>query len=368
MKIPFLEFHASVQELRPRLDEACARVLDSGWFLLGPELNALEKELAQYAHVSHCVGVGNGFDALKLILKGYEIGAGDEVIVPGNTCLPTWMSVSATGAQPVPVDPHPATFNLDPDLVVKALTDRTKAIVPVHLYGQPAEMSSLAEIAREHGLKLIEDAAQGAGARYRRQPVGSLADAAAFSFYPTKNLGALADAGAVLTDDPALAERVRLLRNYGSVKKHHHEILGENSRLDELQAAILREKLAVLDEWNDRRRRLAAVYFEILAGHAPVILPQVPEWADPNWHLFVVQVAHREQIVTTLAGQGIDTAVHYPIPPHQTTAYKSQSDRFAPLPVTEKLADSVLSLPLHPHLSEPEVSTIAHALKAATAV
>lgn len=362
MSVAFLDFHGAVSELRPGLDAAYRRVLDRGWFLLGEELAAFETEFASYCGARHCAGVGNGFDALKLALKAYGIGAGDEVIVPGNTCLPTWMAVSATGATPVPVEPLLDTYNLDPARVSEAITGRTRALVPVHLYGQTADMEPLMAIAEQHGLVVIEDAAQAAGARCGGRRVGTLGHAAAFSFYPTKNLGALADAGAVVTADAEIAEKVRLLRNYGSIEKHTHDIEGENSRLDELQAAFLRCKLQVLDEWNGRRQRRAEIYLERLGGHERLALPQVPNWAKPVWHLFVVRVKNRAAVVAALDAAGVGTAIHYPIPPHRSGAYREAARAYPPLPVTEALSEGVLSLPLHPHLDATAIETVADTL------
>jgi dTDP-4-amino-4,6-dideoxygalactose transaminase len=257
VRVPFLDLKAAHAELRAELDAAYARVMDSGWFVLGDELAAFEAEFAAYCGARHCVGVGNGLDALHLILRAMQIGPGDEVIVPANTYIATWLAVSYAGAAPVPVEPDPRTFNLDPARVEAAVTPRTKAVMPVHLYGQPADVDAVREVAARHGLRVIEDAAQAQGARYRGRAAGSLADAAGFSFYPGKNLGAAGDAGAVTTDDDALAAELRRLRNYGSPAKYQHDVKGFNSRLDELQAAVLRVKLRRLDEWNARRAAVA---------------------------------------------------------------------------------------------------------------
>ncbi|HKR64756.1 MAG TPA: DegT/DnrJ/EryC1/StrS family aminotransferase, partial [Thermoanaerobaculia bacterium] len=287
--VPFLDLAAAYDELRDELDAAALRVLHSGWYILGPEVEAFEHEFASYCGARHCVGVGNGLDALQLMLTAAGIGAGDEVIVPANTYIATWLAVSRAGATPVPVEPDAATHNLDPAGVEAAITARTKAILAVHLYGQPADMTSLSAIAKRHALLLFEDAAQAHGATWHGARAGSLADAAAFSFYPGKNLGALGDAGAVTTNDAALADRVRLLRNYGSRVKYEHEVQGGNSRLDAVQAALLRVKLKRLDEWNDRRRVIARRYSSELAN-----CPHVLEGADPSWHLYVITSDRRD--------------------------------------------------------------------------
>src|SRR5665213_3171304 len=264
MKVPFLELKPAYLELKDEFDAAYHRVMDSGWYLLGKELEAFESEFTQYCEVKHCLGVGNGLDAIHLILRGYDIGPGDEVIVPSHTFIATWLGVTFAGATPVPVEVNPQTYNLDSNLIEAAITPRTKAILPVHLYGQTADMDPIMEIARRHKLKVVEDAAQAQGARYKGRRAGSLGDAAAFSFYPGKNLGAFSDAGAVTTNDLQLAERMARLRNYGSKIKYQHEEVGLNSRLDELQAAFLRIKLRHLDEWNERRSKIAAVYLDRL--------------------------------------------------------------------------------------------------------
>src|SRR5205807_8471212 len=266
MKVPFLDFVAPYEELKPELDEAYFRFMRSAWYILGKEVEAFEQEYAQYCGSKYCVGVGNGLEALHLILRAYEIGKGDEVIVPSNTYIATWLAVSYADATPVPVEPDPRTYNLDPARIEAALTPRTRAILPVHLYGQPADVDPIMDLARKHGLKVLEDNAQAQGARYKGRRTGSLGDAAGNSFYPGKNLGAFGDAGAVTTNDAGLADRVRTLRNYGSRKKYYNECIGYNSRLDELQAAFLRAKLKKLDEWNNRRRAIAERYLAAWAN------------------------------------------------------------------------------------------------------
>ncbi|MGH2947287.1 MAG: DegT/DnrJ/EryC1/StrS family aminotransferase [Solirubrobacteraceae bacterium] len=359
-RIPFLDVPAAYAELQEELDAAARRVMASGAYILGPEVTAFEEEFAAYCGVRHAIGVGNGLDALRLILLAYDIGPGDEVLVPSNTFIATWLAVSQTGAMPVPVEPDPATHNVTAAAVEAAITPATKAIMPVHLYGQPADADPLLALGRDRGIPVIEDAAQAQGARYRGRRAGSLADAAGFSFYPGKNLGALGDAGAVTTDDDALAERVRMLRNYGSRVKYHHDVQGTNSRLDSLQAAFLRVKLRRLDEWNERRRALAARYLEQLARVEELTLPVVSEWAEPVWHLFVVRHPRRDELQARLADAGIDTIIHYPIPPHRTGAYAGG----ASLPVAELLADEVLSLPIGPHLALEDAERVAQAVGA----
>jgi len=364
--VPFLDFQAAHQEIRRELDAAYERTLNSGWFVLGKEVEAFEREFADYCEAEHCVGVGNGLEALHLILRAYGIGAGDEVIVPSNTYIATWLAVSYAGATPVPVEPDEQTHNLDPALVEAAITQATKAILPVHLYGQPADMGPLNALAARRGLKVIEDAAQAHGARYRGRRVGGLGDAAGFSFYPGKNLGALGDGGAVVTHDACLADRVRALRNYGSRVRYHNEVQGFNSRLDELQAAMLRAKLKHLDDWNGRRAEVAAHYRQALADTG-LGLPDVPAWAEPVWHLYVVQSARRDALQQALAGAGIGTLIHYPIPPHVQPAYACAGYRLGDFPVAERLAGRVLSLPMWPHLAPADIARVAEAVHAALA-
>jgi dTDP-4-amino-4,6-dideoxygalactose transaminase len=350
MKVAFLDVRAAYEELRADLDAAYHRVMDSGWYLLGNELEQFESEFAAYCEASCCVGIGNGLDALHLILRSYGIGEGDEVIVPSHTFIATWLAVSYAGAKPVPVECDPETFNIVPELIEAAITARTRAIIPVHLYGQPADMDPILRTARKHGLKVIEDNAQAQGARYKGRRTGALGDAAATSFYPAKNLGSFGDAGAVTTNDPELADRVRCLRNYGSSKKYHHDIQGFNSRMDELQAAFLRVKLRRLDEWNDRRRLLAARYLRELDELPELKLPFVPDWAEPVWHLFAVRHEHRDEFQDSLSKAGIQTLIHYPIPPHLSGAYGDAGWKSGDLPKAEQIATTELSLPIGPQL------------------
>ena len=358
MRVPFLDLKAPYAELRDELDAAYRRVMESGWFIMGDELRSFETEFAAYCGTRHCVGVGNGLEALHLILRGLGVGPGDEVIVPSNTYIATWLAVSYAGAKPVPVEPDPETHNLDPERVHDAITPRTKAMIPVHLYGQCADMDPLRDLASRYGLKVIEDTAQAHGAQYKGSRAGSLSDAAAFSFYPGKNLGALGDAGAVVTNDDALADTVRVLRNYGSREKYYNETKGYNSRLDELQAALLRVKLLKLEEWNERRKHIAARYLCELEGAGGIKLPRVPSWADPVWHLFVVQHPDRERLQSHLTAAGVGTLIHYPKPPHLQEAYAELGYSRGTFPIAEQMADEVLSLPIGPHMSDADVDYV----------
>jgi dTDP-4-amino-4,6-dideoxygalactose transaminase len=360
MLVPFLDLRRLNKSLKDPLDEAFRRVMDSGLFVMGQELEIFESEFAAYCGVKHCIGVGNGLEALSLLLQAYEIGPGDEVLVPANTFIATWFAVSQCGATPVPIEPSQNTYNMDPSKVFSAITDRTRAIIPVHLYGQPAEMDSLNQIALEHGLLVIEDAAQAHGARYKGRRTGALGHAAATSFYPGKNLGALGDGGGVLTNDDDIAELVRRRRNYGSKSKYLHEIIGGNSRLDEIQAAFLRVKLAALDEWNARRRIVANKYSTLLDG-IEIVLPFVAEYSDPCWHLYVIRTQQRAQLQLHLDRMGVSTLIHYPIPPYRQNCYKNVGeDNF---PITDQLSGEVLSLPISPDLSNEEVEYVISAIQ-----
>lgn len=361
--IPFLDLKSAYAELKPELDAAYARVMASGWFVLGQEVEAFEAEYAAFCGTRHCVGLGNGLEALELVLRAWEIGAGDEVIVPSNTYVATWLAVTAVGATVVPVEPTPGGPNIDPERIAAALTARTRAIMPVHLYGEPADMEAIAALAARHGLKVIEDVAQAQGARVRGRRTGSLGDAGAHSFFPSKNIGAFGDGGAVTTDDPALAERLRVLRNYGSRVKYVNLERGCNSRLDELQAAFLRAKLPRLDAWNERRRLIAARYDDRLAGIPGLGLPRVPQWAEPVWHLYVVRTRRRADLVTALEAQGIGSLIHYPIPPHLQQAYADRGQGKGRYPLAEELAETVLSLPIGPHLPLEAVDQVAQVVR-----
>jgi dTDP-4-amino-4,6-dideoxygalactose transaminase len=357
MRVPFLDLQAPHQELNEELEGASRRVIASGHFILGPELEAFEVEFAAYCGVRYCIGVGNGLEALKLILQGYAIGPGDEVLVPAHTFIATWLAVTHAGATPIPVEVDPKTANLDPARLEAAITPRTRAILPVHLYGQPADMAPIRKIAVHHHLKVIEDAAQAHGARYQGQRAGRLGDAAGFSFYPGKNLGALGDGGAVTTDDAELAGRIRMLRNYGSREKYVHDLPGFNSRLDELQAAYLRVKLRVLDVWNARRSTVAAHYAAAL-GNTGLVLPEVPAGIEPSWHLYVVRTNRRQELQESLAAGGVGTLIHYPLPPYRQQAYSGLRIDPGRFPVSEALAEEVLSLPMGPHLTDEQVGVV----------
>jgi dTDP-4-amino-4,6-dideoxygalactose transaminase len=361
-EVPFFEARSTYLELRDELDRAYGRVMESGRYILGEEVAAFEEEFAQYCGAAHAVAVDSGLDALKLALEACGVGPGDEVIVPTNTFIGTWLAVSHTGATPVPVEPDPRTHNLDPERVARAIRPSTRAIVPVHLYGQPADMPALLSVAAHHGLKVIEDAAQAHGASLGGRRTGTFGDAAAFSFYPTKNLGAFGDGGAVVTGRADVAERVRSLRNYGSTRKHSHEIPGFNSRLDPLQAAFLRVKLARLNAWNERRGVLARFYLNRLAGVDDLVLPEIPEDSSPVWHLFVVRHPRRDAIRDHLARQGIETAIHYPVPPHLSPCYATLGWKRGDFDIAEELADTVLSLPMGPHVAANDAELVVTAL------
>ena len=355
--IPFLDLSAAYSELKPKIDTAVSRVLESGWYILGPEVEAFEAEWAVYCEAKHAVGLANGLDALTLALRALDIGPGDEVIVPSNTYIATWLAVSGVGATPVPVEPDVATHNIDPTRIEAAITSRTRALLPVHLYGQPADLDPILDIAQRHGLRVVEDAAQAHGARYKGKRIGTHGDIVCWSFYPGKNLGALGDAGGITTNDAALAERVALLRNYGSRQKYVNEEAGMNSRLDPIQAAVLRVKLGALDEWTERRRAVASAYTVGLA-ECGLILPHVPDWADPAWHLYVVRTSDREALQDRMTEAGIGTLIHYPIPPHMQKAYANMNLAEDTLPLARQLAAEVLSLPIGPHLDLRSIASV----------
>ena len=362
--VPFLDLKAAYLEIKEELDAAYHRVMGSGWYILGGEVSAFEDEWAAYCGVKHCVGVGNGLEALHLALRAMGVGEGDEVIVPSNTYIATWLAVNYAGASPVPVEPDPRTYNLDPARIECAITPRTKVILPVHLYGQPADMDPILEIARRHGLRILEDAAQAHGARYKGRMVGTSGDAACWSFYPGKNLGAFGDAGAVTTNSNELANRIRLLRNYGSRQKYLNEVKGFNSRLDPLQAAFLRVKLHHLDAWNNRRRKLAALYREGLADLDGLVLPSVPKGMNPCWHLFVVRCPERDLLQRHLTRVGIGTLIHYPVPPHLSDAYSGGRLPAGEFSIAEAMANEVLSLPMGPQLSGEAASVVMDSIRA----
>ncbi|WP_304525793.1 DegT/DnrJ/EryC1/StrS aminotransferase family protein [Halomonas sp. I5-271120] len=348
--------------MKQPINDAVSRVLTSGWYVLGPEVEAFEAEFADYCGVDHCVGVANGLDALILALRSLEVGPDDEVIVPSNTYIATWLAVSTVGATPVPVEPDPATHNIDPARIEAAITSRTKVLLPVHLYGQPADLDPILALAKRHDVRVVEDAAQAHGARYKGQRIGGHGDIVCWSFYPGKNLGGMGDAGAITTHVAELADRVAMLRNYGSREKYVHEVQGLNSRLDPLQAAVLRVKLQVLDEWTERRRAIAAVYSDALSGTG-LVLPYVPKWADPAWHLYVVRSQRRDALQADLKESGVATLIHYPIPPHRQRAYAGHSVAQEVLPLADQLAGEVLSLPMGPHLYPEQAKQVVEAVK-----
>ena len=361
MNIPFLDLGAAYRELKSEIDAAIACSLASGLYIGGPEVDAFELEFAAYAQAQHCMGVANGLDALHLALRAMDVGPGDEVIVPSNTFIATWLAVSQCGATPVPVEPDAQTFNIDSRRIEAAITSRTRVILPVHLYGQPADLDPILAIARKYGLRVLEDAAQAHGARYKGQRLGAHGDAVAWSFYPGKNLGAMGDGGAVTTNDAQLADRIRVLRNYGSRVRYVNEVQGYNSRLDPLQAAILRVKLMHLDSWNARRSAIAQRYQQGLAGSG-LSLPHVPEWAEPVWHLYVVRHPQRDALHKSLADAGVGTLIHYPIPPHRQQAYSQAGWGAGDFPVAERMAGEVLSLPIGPQLGDEQAMKVIHCI------
>lgn len=353
--VPFLDLRAGYLALKPEIDVAVARVMDSGWYILGPEVEAFETAFSKFCKAEHCVGVANGLDALILSLRALDVGPGDEVIVPSNTFIATWLAVSAVGAVPVPVEPDPLTYNIDPALVPSAITSKTRAIIAVHLYGQPADLDPLIATAHEHGLVVIEDAAQAHGAEYKKSRIGAGGDVVCWSFYPGKNLGALGDGGAITTNRADVAMRVKTLRNYGSNQKYVNVEQGTNSRLDPIQAAILSVKLDHLADWTLKRQAIAKNYFDNLRG---VTLPFVPDWADPVWHLFVIRHDKRDELMSSLAEEGISTMVHYPIPPHLQDAYKIACYEKGSFPLAEKFAADMLSLPIGPQMSDDDQNRV----------
>ncbi len=362
-QVAFLDLQPSYAASREAIDAALLRVAGSGWFLLGQELTTFEAAYARYCGTAHCAGVANGLDALELGLRALGVGEGDEVIVPSNTYIATWLAVSACGARPVPVEPDPLTFNIDPARVQAAITPRTKVILPVHLYGQCADMDALQAIAAKHGLRLLDDCAQAHGARYRERPVGGLADISAWSFYPGKNLGAFGDAGGVTSNDAALIDQVRVLRNYGSRIKYRNEVKGVNSRLDEIQAAVLSAKLPQLEAATNERRAIATQYLQGMRG-ASLMLPHVPDHAEPAWHVFVTRHEDREGLQARLAERGVATLIHYPVPPHLQPAYAELGCGPGAFPISEAIHREVLSLPLWPGMGQARIERVIEAVKA----
>lgn len=356
MNVPFLDLSFAYSLIKEEVDEAYHRVMNNGWFIMGPELETFESAFAAYSGTKHCIGTGSGLEALHLGLRAKSIGEGDEVIVPAHTFVATWLAVSQCGATPVPVSCLNDTYNIDPQKIEAAVTPKTKAIMPVHLYGQTADMDPINAIAEKHGLFVIEDAAQSQGALYKGRPSGSLGHAAATSFYPGKNIGAFGDGGALVTDDDELAARLRRLRNYGSVVKYEHLEAGYNSRLDELQAAFLSVKLKHLNAWNSKRQKIAVLYQDAFKDTS-LTIPFVPEWSDPVWHLYIIRTKERAKLQAWLEEKGVGTAVHYPIPPNKQKCYAELKlqDRFEQ---ENSMANEVLSLPLSPFMTEDQVSYV----------
>ena len=365
MKVPFLDLSAAYSELKTEIEAAVLKSLRSGWYIGGQDVEAFEHEFAAYTETRDCVSVANGLDALHLALRALNVGTGDEVIVPTNTFIATWLAVSRCGATPIPVEPLESTFNIDPVGIEEAITPRTKAIIPVHLYGQPADLDPILDIAHKRGLYVLEDAAQAHGARYKGKRLGGHGDVVAWSFYPGKNLGALGDAGAVTTNNTDIANRIRILRNYGSGTKYVNEVKGYNSRLDPVQAAVLSVKIKVLDAWNARRAKIARRYSEAFVG-TDLELPVVPKWAEPVWHLYVVQSSYRDELQKALEKAGIGSLIHYPIPPHLQHAYANAGFAKGRFPIAERLSSQVLSLPIGPQLEEGDVDEVITAIITAT--
>lgn len=361
--VPFLSLGEAISDIRPDLDDAYARVMAGGQFIRGPEVSAFEEEFAAVSGTAHAVGTGNGFDALVLALGALGIGPGDEVITPCHTFIATWLAISATGAKPVPVDVDPVTWTITAEAVEAALGSATRAVIPVHIYGHPVDMDPILDLCRANDIRVVEDAAQAHGAKYKGRTIGGLGDAAAFSFYPTKNLGAFGDGGAVTTDMGELAERVGMLGNYGAAEKDWSLVSGVNSRLDELQAAFLRVKLAHLDRWNTDRRRIAARYLSELSN-LPLGLPPAEDWAAPVWCVFAVRSKRRDDLAAFLHARGIGTQVHYPFPPHLQDAYRDLPVDRARLAESESVAREVLSLPIWPHMTDDMVNRVIEGIKA----
>lgn len=365
MRIPFLDLQASYEELQSEVDDAIGRVLNSGSYILGPEVAAFESEFADFCDAGYCVGVGNGLDAIYIALMALGIGPGDEVLVPANTYIATWLAVSQCGATPVPIDSSLDTYNIDPRLISDAVTNKTKALIVVHLYGHPAPLDEISLIAKNHNLKVIEDAAQAHGASYKGKRIGGHSDMVTWSFYPGKNLGAFGDGGAITTNNKDLAKSASIIRNYGSESKYIHDVNGINSRLDPLQAAVLRVKLSKLNEWNDRRRRIAKSY-TLAFDASELVTPSEPSKSNSSWHLYVLRHRNRDAIVRQLNEIGVNVLIHYPIPPHLQKVYSYLGYDYGRFPVTEKLAKEVFSLPLGPHLPSDDVEKVIRAVLTVT--
>lgn len=357
MSIPFLDLHATYKELEVEIDSAVKRVLNSGFYILGPEVENFENEYAQFCDANYCVGVGNGLDAIYISLKALGVGVGDEVLVPTNTYIATWLAVSQCGARPVPVEPSIDSYNIDASLIAKAVTNKTKAIIAVHLYGRPAPLDEILSFAKQFNLKVIEDAAQAHGAIYKNKKIGGHSDMVTWSFYPGKNLGAFGDGGAITTNCEELAKKAAVIRNYGSERKYVNDVRGLNSRLDPLQAAILRVKLSKLDEWNARRIEIAKTYDDAF-GSAGFYIPKEESGCRSSWHLYVLRHSNRNDIVKALDSLGVSALIHYPIPPHLQNAYSNLEYVSGDFPIAEKLSNEVFSLPIGPHLSTEDMQRV----------
>jgi dTDP-4-amino-4,6-dideoxygalactose transaminase len=358
VQVPFMDFGHVNESLRAEILDAIGEVVETGTFVNGPIVEAFEDEFAAYCEAEFCVGTASGLDALRLALVAADIESGDEVLVPAQTFIATWEAVTQAGGTPVPVDISESDYTMDADLAADSVGPRTRFLLPVHLYGQLADMTALQELARRHGLVLIEDACQAHGAVRDGHRAGNTGDAAAFSFYPAKNLGAYGDAGALVTDNEALADRVRALREHGQRRKYDHELLGYTARLDAVQAAVLKRKLAYLDDWNESRRGAARYYFECLDGVGDLRLPPTPPESESVWHLYVVRTADPDRLADQLAGAGIASGRHYPSPPHLTDAYASLGLRSGAFPVAEALAEEGLSLPIFPGMTEAQLASV----------
>lgn len=361
--VPFVDLVTNYNSIADEIGEVTAQVLRSGGYIMGRDLGLFEEEFAAFCEAKYAIGVDSGTSALEVALRAFNIGPGDEVITTANTFIATALAISHTGATPVLVDIDPQTYNMDVAAMEQAITPRTRAIMPVHLYGQPADMDPIMAVADKHGLTVIEDAAQAHGARYKGKRTGSIGHAAGFSFYPAKNLGACGDGGIVVTNDEQAAERLRLLRNYGQPKKYYHDLKGFNRRLDTLQAAILRIKLKHLDTWNSARRQHAALYHELLGDVSGVTIPHIAEYSEPVWHLYVIRIADRDGLQKYLSSHEIATVIHYPIPIHLQVAYQDLEYAKGSFPITEEYANQILSLPMYPEIAPDQVTYVAEMVK-----
>jgi len=363
MNIPFVDFAPSNQQFREKALKTLEHVFDKGWYILGEQVQQFEQEYATYHNVKHCIGVANGLDALHIALRIKGIGKGDEVIVPSNTYIATVLSISFVGAKPVFVEPNPRTYNIDPNRIQEAITPQTKAIIPVHLYGQACEMDAIMQIAKKYNLYVVEDNAQAQGAMYNNKKTGSFGDVNATSFYPSKNLGALGDAGAITTSDDTYAYKCRVMRNYGSQKRYYNEVIGLNSRLDELQAALLRIKLQYLDQWNAERNAIAQIYLKELQNTGDLVLPVTADKATHIFHLFVIRTQYRNALQEHLQKNGVQTVIHYPVPPHLQECYQHLEYKKGDFPIAEALANTCISLPIFVGMTESQIQYVCDTIK-----